>query len=228
MELQTDVNAAPVHGIVTMPFTPYYDCDGITIYNADCRKVLPWIEHVDLLLTDPPYGIAYDPTRYKTSTRSETIEGDDRPFDPWQLVELPATDKVIWGGNNFAHRMPKGGWLCWDKRCTEQADKVLGSPIELAWVSKETMYCIKRLQHAGAKNADGEGKKRIHPTQKPIRLMQWCLGLFPKAERVLDPFAGSGTTGVACKLEGRKAVLIEISEEYCEAAAKRLQQGVLF
>jgi DNA modification methylase len=228
MQNQTTLPATPVHGIVTMPFAPYYRDDSVVIYHADCRKVLPWLGHVDLLLTDPPYGISYDPTRYKTSTRSETIEGDDRPFDPWQLVEFPATDKVIWGGNNFAHRMPKGGWLCWDKRCTEQADKVLGSPIELAWVSKETMYKIKRLQHAGAKNADGEGLKRSHPTQKPIRLMQWCIGLFPDAATVLDPFAGSGTTGVACKLEGRKAVLIEISEEYCETAAKRLQQGVLF
>lgn len=231
MESRTDVADAPLHPIVStpsLPFAPYYRDDSVTIYNMDCRKVLPWLGTFDLLLTDPPYGIAYDPTRYKTATCKNQIEGDERPFDPWQLVEFDAANKIIWGGNNFAHRMPKGGWLCWDKRCTEQADKVLGSPIELAWVSKETMYKIKRLQHAGAKNADGEGLKRVHPTQKPIRLMQWCLGLFPDAETVLDPFAGSGTTGVACKLEGRKAVLIEINEAYCESAASRLSQGVLF
>jgi len=69
---------------------------------------------------------------------------------------------------------------------------------------------------------------KSHPTQKPLALMRWCLSMAPDAETVLDPFAGSGTTGVACKLEGRKATLIEISEEYCEKAAKRLLQGVLF
>ena len=69
---------------------------------------------------------------------------------------------------------------------------------------------------------------RVHPTQKPVALMRWCLSLVPDAETILDPFAGSCTTGVAAKLEGRKSVLIEISEKYCEAGAKRLSQGVLF
>jgi len=207
---------------------PYYQDASCTIYHGDCREILPTLEKVDLLLTDPPYGIGYDPTRYKTSSCSKKVEGDDIQFDPSQLLKFPTDNKIIWGGNNFANMLPQGGWLCWDKRCNEQADKVLGSPIELAWVNKKTMFGIKRLQHAGAKNADGEGVKRVHPTQKPIRLMRWCLGLFTDAETILDPFMGSGTTLVAAKLEGRKAIGIEISEKYCEIAAKRLSQGVLF
>jgi DNA modification methylase len=67
-----------------------------------------------------------------------------------------------------------------------------------------------------------------HPTEKPISLIRWCLSMAPTAQTVLDPFAGSGTTGVACKLEGRKAILIEANERYCEIAAERLRQGVLF
>ena len=76
--------------------------------------------------------------------------------------------------------------------------------------------------------ASGDYRDKVHPTQKPAALMKWCLGLLPEAKTVLDPFAGSGTTGVACKLEGRKAVLIEISEAYCEKAVRRFSQKTLF
>ncbi len=221
-----ELSAASVGSPV--PFAPYYDRDGITIYNADCRKVLPFLERFDMLLTDPPYGIGYEASRYRNARHSGVIHGDEESFNPWLLMEVEADHKIIWGGNNFANRMPRGGWLVWDKRCNEKADKILGSPFELAWVSRETTYEIKRLQHGGAKNADGEGVKRVHPTQKPLGLMQWCLGFFPDAATVLDPFMGSGTTLVAAKLEGRQAVGIEISEKYCEAAANRLSQGTLF
>jgi site-specific DNA-methyltransferase (adenine-specific) len=210
-----------------MKLKPYYDRDGITIYHGDCREILPTLDPVDLVLTDPPYGIAYDPSRYKTSTCKQPIAGDGKAFDPDLLLSIPADHKIIWGGNNFANQMPRGGWLCWDKRCGEQADKVLGAPFELAWVSKETSYKMKRLQHAGAKNADGEGIKRVHPTQKPVALMQWCIGLFP-SKTILDPYMGSGTTLVAAKLEGRRAIGIEIEERYCEVAKERLRQKTMF
>jgi DNA modification methylase len=91
---------------------------------------------------------------------------------------------------------------------------------ELAWTSRDAV--LKQFTKAK------QTQNRVHPTQKPTGLFRWCLSMFADAQTVLDPFAGSGTTGVACKLEGRKAVLIEAVEEYCESAAKRFSQGTLF
>ena len=91
---------------------------------------------------------------------------------------------------------------------------------ELAWTNIDKP--VKAIDLPVGKHEHG------HPTEKPIALIRWCLNMLPDAETVLDPFAGSGTTGVACKLEGRKAVLIEADERYCEIAAQRLKQGVLF
>lgn len=97
---------------------------------------------------------------------------------------------------------------------------------ELAWTDLSGDAAKKFT--LGLNGIIARGETGLHPTQKPVALMRWCLSLVEDAETVLDPFAGSGTTGVACKLEGRKATLIEISEAYCESAANRLSQGVLF
>ena len=204
--------------------TPYYEHAGITIYHGDCREVLPALT-ADVLVTDPPYGIAYEASRYATARFSGVMHGDDEPFDPRLLVtlDLPA---VIWGGNNFAHMLPPGGWLCWDKRTDEIADKMLGSPFELAWCSIRTRFKFLRCRHVGYFNADGPFINREHPTQKPIEVMNWSIGQLPEGV-VLDPFMGSGTTLVAAKNLGRRAIGIEIEERYCEIAAKRLAQEVL-
>ena len=130
---------------------------------------------------------------------------------------------VIWGANNFSDKMPVGGWLVWDKRCGESADRMFGSPFELAWTSRRTTFKFKRLQHGGAVNADGHGVRRVHPTQKPVELMRWCISLFSTARTIVDPYAGSGTTLIADMIEGRKAVGIELDEKYCEVAAARLE-----
>jgi DNA modification methylase len=190
------------------------DC---TLYEGDCMAVMPTLGKVDAVVTDPPYGIGYVGDGY------EKILGDDRPFDPTFLL---GRDCIIWGANNFCQMLPKaGGWLCWDKRVTEAADGLRGSPFELAWSSKDRLYKILRLQHGGVKNADGEGIKRVHPTQKPIALMRWCLGFLPNAETILDPFMGSGTTGVACVKEGRKFIGIELDPDYFDIACKRIRDA---
>lgn len=205
---------------------PYYQDSAVTIYHGDCREIVPTLGRFDLLLTDPPYGIGYEASRYQNSVFSGVIHGDDTAFDPTFMLHL-AGDAIIWGGNNFAHLLPRGGWLVWDKRCSERADKILGSPFELAWCSKATRYKIARILHGGAVNADGTGRRQ-HPTQKPLELMTWCITLTgDSAQTILDPFAGSGTTGRAAKDLGRKAVLIEREERYCEIAAKRMSQEVL-
>jgi len=123
---------------------------------------------------------------------------------------------IIWGGNYFT-LPPSRCWLSWEKssRMATLAD------FELAWTS----FDRPSKAYVEDRNPDG---KRVHPTQKPLSLMRWCLAFAPDAKTILDPFMGSGTTLLAAKLEGRSAVGIEINEAYCESAAKRLQQGLLF
>jgi len=203
---------------------PYFQTDDVPLYCGDCLEILPHIGKVDAVVTDPPYGINYEASRYQNARFSGVIAGDSKEFDPTPLLSL-SKETVIWGGNNFAHRLPAGGWLCWDKRTNERADRILGSPFELAWTSKRTRYKIKRLMHGGAVNADGRGIKRVHPTQKPIALMEWCISLV-KGETILDPFMGSGTTGVACVKTGRKFIGIELDPAYCEIAKQRIEKAL--
>ena len=206
-----------------MPFKPYYQDDAVTIFNADCKQVLPFLPQFDLLLTDPPYGIGEDGGRFRDRKGGghrvlpKMGWDKDRPKCHLLLEAIDsAKDCIVWGGNYFADILPASrGWLYWDKKMGGDF-----SDGELAYTSfdmvlKSFSFCTK-----------AHGK--VHPSQKPLALMRWCLSLVPDAVTVLDPFAASGTTGVACKLEGRKAVLIELSEEYCEKAADRLRQGVLF
>ncbi len=204
---------------------PYYQDDAVTLYHGDCREIVPLLGRFDLILTDPPYGIGYEASRYPGSSFVGVMHGDNLDFCPEFLLGI-SIDAIIWGGNNFANKLPIGGWLVWDKRCCEKADAMFGSPFELAWCSKEDRYKIARILHGGVVNADGE-HKRVHPTQKPIALMKWCITLAGDAQTILDPFAGSGTTGRAAKDLGRKCTLIEREERYCEIAAKRMCQEVL-
>ena len=210
MQTEKTPTGTPVQPIVLPPFAPYYADDAVTIYNADCRQVLPFLPKFDLLLTDPPYGIGYGGKknsvggtegRAKNGWRTWKTDWDDEAPPRWliDMIQDAAKDAIVWGGNYYS-LPPSMGWLVWDKG---QRDFSLADA-ELAWTSREKAV------------------------QKPVALMRWCLSLVEDAATVLDPFAGSGTTGVAAKLEGRKATLIEISEEYCEKAADRLRQGVLF
>ena len=214
--------------------TPYYQDAAVTIYHGDCREIVPTLGRFDLLLTDPPYGINNHDFRSslpdsKGTVNSDSIEGDgDTNLARWLLTEIDVADfSVVWGANNFPELLPhKGRWLCWDKRLTEQADKMLGSAFELAWTSKKSGFDkMFRCLHGGVVNANGG--KRVHPTEKPITLMSWCIGLAGDAQTILDPFAGSCTTGRAAKDLGRKCVCIEREERYCEIGARRMQQEVL-
>jgi site-specific DNA-methyltransferase (adenine-specific)/modification methylase len=137
---------------------------------------------------------------------------------------------ILWGANNYCQRLPQGGWIVWDKRLSEAADKMLGSPFELAWSSHRRLFKIIRVLHGGAKNADAlngdvANEARFHPTQKPIRVMQQCVEFFLSSETILDPFMGSGTTGVACAKLGRKFIGIEIEPKYFDIACKRIEEA---
>lgn len=200
--------------------TPYYDRDGITLYCGDNRDIMPHLGRFDLLLTDPPYGHG---DRWQGGTwgaadmYKDAMQWDQTTPRP-EVIEacLRAADvSIVWGGNYFV-LPPSRCWLSWEK--SSRMDTL--ADFELAWTSMDRPCKAKRED----RNPDG---KRQHPTQKPLSIMKWCLTLCPDAETILDPFAGSGTTLLAAKLEGRRAVGIEISEKYCEIARNRLRQGVL-
>ena len=209
---------------------PYYEEAGITIYHANCLDVLPTLPKVDLVLTDPPYGINAVQRFQPGATQYEAIIGDDSELDLAHLFAIDA-EKVIFGANCFPNQLPhRGRWLVWDKRVDPACDAMLGSPFELAWTSRTSGFeWIARIQHGGVVNADQRyHMPRWHPTQKPIALMSFCLLRFPGAALILDPYCGSGTTLVAAKNLGRRAIGIEIEERYCEIAVNRLRQGVLW
>jgi DNA modification methylase len=207
----------------------YYQDDWATIYHGDCLEIMTLLDPVDLVVTDPPYGIdtntntrrfggGKEPSR-RGGRSSPRIVDDDKPFDPSLLLEL-STDQIIWGWNNFAHKLPPGTCLVWIKRNDEAFGSFL-SDAEIAWMSKgHGVYCKKDLSNNAIAN------RRVHPTQKPENLMRWCLLFFPKSALVLDPYMGSGTTCVAAKNLNRKSIGIEINPDYCEIAVKRLRQEV--
>lgn len=212
---------------------PYYDQDGITIYNADCREVLPQLGTFDLLLTDPPYGIGEAAGKNRSRTKLAKAKDygnsdwDDSPPEEETITLMldHSIKHILWGGNYFNGLYPSPCWLVWDKDNTgDFAD------CELAWTNlKKAVRKFRWRWNGMLQEKGGKDKEiRVHPTQKPVPLMRWCLSLVPDAETILDPFMGSGTTLEAAKLEGRKAVGIEINEKYCEAAVNRLAQGVLF
>lgn len=201
---------------------PYYKQNGITIYNADCRDVLPTLGRFDLLLTDPPYGYGWK-TNYsrfsKGFTDKKAIKNDTTPVDVEPWIDL-TEEQIVMGCNATGHSRP-GSYLIWDKRSKDGFSFL--SDGEAAWWSegKGVYICsINGQQH--------RSKGGLHPTQKPVQLMAWCIQKAKKSNTILDPFMGSGTTLVAAKLEGKEAVGIEIDESYCESAVKRLEQGVLF
>ena len=221
--------------------TPYFETKLGKLYHGDCMEILPQLEPVDLILTDPPYGISLntDNSRFSGGTRDNMakrgngpgtgagtpIINDEKEFDPSFLAKY-GTHQIIWGWNNFPDLLPRGACLVWIKRYDDAFGSFL-SDAETAWMSKgHGVYCNRDLSN------NAIAKQRAHPTQKPVSLMMWCISFFPKANLILDPFAGSGTTGVACERLNRKWIGIEKDEKYCEIAAKRirreLEQGRLF
>jgi DNA modification methylase len=208
-----------------LPFEPFYDQDGITIFNADCRKILPWLERFDLLLTDPPYGIGAGKMNLGMWRTSRMEKGDwDKTTPPAWLMDamLESADKqIVWGGNYYG-LPPSRQYLVWDKGAGFKGRDF--AECEQAWCSWDGNAKVFQRDPLAA----GDYREKVHPTQKPVALMCWCLSLVPQAQTILDPFMGSGTTLLAAKLEGRKAVGIEINRAYCEAAVNRLKQKTLW
>lgn len=215
---------------------PYYEENGIQIFHGDCREIVPSLASVDLVLTDPPYGTNNncDYTRFSGGQRKnatlpqgrtwESVHADQQAFDPAPLLEYP--NVIVWGANNFSDKLPAGAWLVWDKKQPGLEGKFM-SDCEVAWKKGGCGVFLFRHVWDGFNRATERGS-HMHPTQKPVALMKWCLSFYPKARLVLDPFMGSGTTLRAAKDLGLRAIGIEINEAYCQVAVERLRQGSLF
>lgn len=212
---------------------PYYERPGVTIYCADCLDVLPQLSEVDAVITDPPYGIEVDTSwlsalnvkRGKPANRSDDrLSGDDGSLD---LSFLFAYSRWLCFGFPYIQCQRATGWLVWDK-WPGVSGGGLGNPVEMASTNVWSGFRLQRVMWAGYYRAAGEVRYE-HPTQKPEQLMVWCVEQAAHInDSVLDPFMGSGTTGVACVKTGRRFIGIEIEERYCEIAVKRLQQTSLF
>lgn len=221
--------------------SPYYDEGGITIWHGDCREVLPIVAQpatVDLLLTDPPYGVS-ERTNRGANGRSNLaaaldfppVHGDDAPFDPTHLLGYRRT--VLFGANHYADRLPPSAtWLVWDKLDGLTPHRLVGfddnADVELAWSNIGGPARLVSHRWKGMLKSSERAEPRVHPTQKPIRLMSQIIAWATEpGALVVDPYLGSGSTLRAAKDLGRRAVGVEIEERYCEVAAKRLGQEVL-
>lgn len=214
---------------------PYYQDSAVTIYHGDSLELVPSLGRFDLMLTDPPYGIkqdkgmgggGYDGFGNGAKRTPKVYAGGwdtIRPDASLLTACVSACDvSIVWGGQYFTDILPvRQKWLVWDKEQTMPTY----SDAEIAWTTLSGVS-LKMFRYCGAGLAAVE-QGREHPTQKPLALMLWCLGFVPEAVTVLDPFAGSGTTGRACKDIGRKCTMIEREERYCEIAARKMGQEVL-
>lgn len=204
------------------------DC---VLYQGDCMEILPKLGKVDAVVTDPPYGIGYDEAAHKVSgfqgggmkakkgvyaaTNWDTAPPAKKVIN--LMLEI-SESQIVFGGNYF-HLPPSRCWLVWDKKTNGGF-----ADCELAWTNLDKP--VRKIEHMwnGMLRAGGEARN-AHPTQKPLGVMSWCLTHVPQAKTILDPFMGSGTTGVACVKAGRKFIGIEREPSYFDIACERIRKA---
>ena len=198
--------------------------EGVTLYNADCREVLPTLGKVDAVVTDPPYGLgdkwqggsAASKSTWKLADGGAAVEWDAATFPAMSDILALAPQVIIWGGNYY-DLPPRRGWLAWDKIA-----RFTSGDFELAWT---TIDQPTRIYPLGRQEIQNEAGRKSHPTEKPISLMSWCISFLPNAATILDPFMGSGTTGVAAIRLGRKFIGVEIEPKYFDIACRRISEA---
>lgn len=200
-----------------------------TVYCADCLDVLPQLTGIDAVVTDPPYGIRdkWDKRQMIGKRGKSRLWGQknaswDSATQPQKVMDSLLNigqHAVIWGGNYYTLPASRG-WLIWDK-----CQVFSGADAELAWTNLSIPVKAFRLSRIDA-YVNTTNERKQHPTQKPLCLMEWCLSFMPNADTILDPFTGSGTTGVACVNTGRRFVGIEIDKGYCDIAVKRIKDAL--
>lgn len=207
---------------------------------GDCLEVLPTLGKVDALISDPPYGVAEKTQRAsRTKTQPQGLKnagsprkvdwraiiGDDKPFDPAPLLLFPRV--VLCGANHYASRLPDASkWIVWDKRENTTPDD--NADVELVWTNLRGPARMHRQLWRGLIcRGEENATRKLHPTQKPVDLMSRLLVecRLQQGMTVLDPYMGSGTTGVAAVRAGMKFIGIEIDEEYFETACERVRKA---
>lgn len=190
-------------------------------------------EKADMVFTDPPYGMNLD-THYdkmfgndsshvKTGNRFQRVKGDDVDYDPNPIFSIEAKEYYIWGADYFYDKLPKGGsWIAWDKR-DENLDKVPGNTTEFLWSKNPHRRMSLRVKWSGHHGMQKEDvKKRIHPTQKPVALIEKFFDeLAGKHKSIVDIYGGSGTTLIACEKTNRKCFMMELDPHYCDVIVQR-------
>lgn len=201
---------------------------GQTLYLGDCREIMPVLGRFDAACCDPPYGIGESSA--KVASRGKlavpidygNFNWDERPASAEQISMIRASSKhqIIWGGNYFEGLGPTSCWLVWDK---QNGDNDFAD-CELAWTNLQK--AVRRIYWRWNGMIRKGDDVRVHPTQKPVGVMEWCISHLPEtAKTILDPFAGSGTVAVACQRMGRNSTSIEIDEDYFNAACKRVDEA---
>lgn len=216
--------------------------------SSDGVKNLLQSMSIQLVINDPPYGMNLN-TKYSSMHFEKTdsakkflrttgvtmpkdykpVIGDDKPFKMSEFDYLDAPEQLWFGADYYRKELPEGGaFLVWDKRTTESMDRMFGSCFELIWSKKPHKRDIIRCVWAGLYGTQYEDiKKRIHPTQKPTRLLARLIDKFSnEGDTVADMFGGSGSTLIACEMTGRSCVTCEIDEHYCDVIRKRYWQFV--
>ena len=189
------------------------------LWHGDCREILPTLPGCDLILTDPPYGIGFaaQPTDYQRKNGMKPTDWDNETPPAWLfgLMREKARNLIVWGGNYYDLPQTRG-WLSWRKPDAPPSM----AHFELAWTSFDMN--ARQLDHSIAAT---NGERVGHPTQKPVRVMAWCLDFVPDARTVCDPFMGSGTTGVAAVQMGRAFVGVERDRKYFDLACERISRA---
>ena len=209
---------------------------GWTLYQGDCLDVLPTLAagSVDAIITDPPYGISLA-TNYHERGRGalarcndfRPIAGDNRPFDPSPFLRFCTV--ILFGANYFADKLPtSGGWIVWDKVDGLSSVREIGfndnSDCELIWTNRGNAARIIRHRWMGAMKASEQTENRVHPTQKPVELLRRIVRYYTRpGDVIFDPFMGSGTTGVAAIMEGRRFIGVELDPSYYAIAKRRIE-----
>ena len=197
------------------------------LYCGDCRDILPTLGKVDAVVTDPPYGIGVDGQKQslcknpKHNRKKHDFKGwdsDTPDSSVFDFIMSISKEQIIWGGNYFQDKIekPGRGWLIWDK-----------GQYGLTMSDGEAAYCSldKPLRIFTKNRAVLAQDVTKHPTQKPVALMKWCIDQLDYCDTILDPFMGSGTTGVAAVQMGRKFIGIELDHDYFKIACKRIEDA---
>ena len=197
-----------------------------TLYHADCLDVLP-IE-ADALVTDPPYGHGYKSNgcclvkkgNWQPTQGPKPLEWNEQPFDPARWLNYPTV--ILWGANHYASRLPDSpAWYVWDKRDGVGENNL--ADCELAWCNVGGSARLKRHLWMGICR-DSEIGSHLHPTQKPVVVMAWAMerAKIKKGATVLDPYMGSGTTGIAAIRLGMNFIGIERDAAHFKTACDRI------